>query len=197
MADPMARPVLTMPPAETAALIAAYQAAAVILEYGTGGSTVVAADLPGRDVFSVESAAPWLKMMEGWFADHPAKARLRLHHGNIGRTRAWGYPVDNRLAGRWASYPNSVWDRADFVHPEVVLIDGRFRLACALTTLFRITQPVVVLIDDYVGRPGYAQIETLVGAPQMFGRMASFEFTPQTMPPAHMGWIMAAFTSPQ
>jgi SAM-dependent methyltransferase len=196
MAEAMKRPVLTMPPEESAALTQAYQAAKVILEYGTGGSTVVAADLAGRDVFSVESSAEWLAMMQGWFKANPPKARLQLHHGDIGKTRQWGYPVDNKHVGRWVGYPVSVWDRADFVHPDVVLIDGRFRLACALTALFRISRPVTVLIDDYTGRPRYAQIETLVGAPEMIGRMAKFEFTPQPMPPVHLGWIMAAFANP-
>ena len=197
MAEVTQRPILTLPPEESAALTSAYQAASVILEYGTGGSTVVAADLPGRDVFSVESAAPWLKMMEGWFAKNPPLARLHLHHGHIGKTRKWGFPLDNSRVAHWASYPISVWDREDFVQPDVVLIDGRFRLACALTTLFRTTKPVTVLIDDYIDRAPYTQIEHLVGAPQMIGRMARFTFAPQPMPPAHIGWIMAAFASPQ
>ncbi len=189
-------PVLTMPPEETAALQAAYQAAEVILEYGSGGSTLLAADLPGRRVFSVESAAPWIARMEAWFQAHPPKAEVVLHLGSIGKTRDWGFPVDNRLVARWSAYPVSVWDRVDFQHPDVVLIDGRFRLACALTVLFRITRPVTVLIDDYIDRPGYKKIETLVGAPVMAGRMARFQFTPQALPVAQMAWIMAAYASP-
>ncbi len=196
MAKPLKRPTLTMPPEESAAVIAAYQAAAVILEYGTGGSTVVAGEMDGKTVFSVESAADWFKMMGDWFAANPASGTMNLHHANIGKTRQWGFPVDHAHVGRWAGYPNSVWDRPDFRHPDVVLIDGRFRLACALTTLFRITRPVTVLIDDYVGRPRYAQIETLVGPPEMAGRMARFRFAPQPVPPQHLGWIMTAFVSP-
>ena len=197
MADAMKRPVLTMPPEESAALVAAYRAASVILEYGTGGSTLVAADLPGREVFSVESSADWLDRMRDWFRANPPSARVHLHHGDIGKTRDWGYPADNKHVSKWPSYPVSVWDRDDFRHPDLVLIDGRFRLACALTTLFRITQPVTVLMDDYIDRPPYARIERLVGAPQLTGRMARFTFTPQPMPPADMGWIMAAYASPQ
>jgi hypothetical protein len=189
-------PVLTLPPEEAAALRLAYQAAQVILEYGTGGSTVLAGQLPGRRVFAVESSAPWLARMEGWFAANPPAAQVTLHHGNIGKTKDWGFPVDNRVVGRWSAYPLSVWDRPDFQHPDVVLIDGRFRLACALTVLFRISRPVVVLMDDYVDRPGYKKIETLTGVPDMAGRMAQFQFTPMAMPPAHMQWIMAAFANP-
>ncbi len=196
MADAEHAPTLTMPPEESAALIAAYQGAATILEYGTGGSTVVAAGLPGRRVFSVESSAPWLAKMQAWFDFNPPSATLSLHHADIGKTRDWGFPVDNKYVTRWSGYPISVWDREDFVHPDVVLIDGRFRLACALTVLFRISRAVTVLIDDYLGRPRYAQIERLVGPPDMIGRMARFQFTPQPMPVAQMQWIMAAYAIP-
>lgn len=189
-------PLLTLPAEEAAALHAAYQAAEVILEYGTGGSTLVAGDLPGRRFFAVESAAPWLARMQVWFQDHPPKAQVMLHHGDIGKTRDWGFPVDTRTAGRWSGYPLSVWDRPDFAQPDVVLIDGRFRLPCALTVLFRSTRPVTVLIDDYLDRPGYRRIETLVGAPVMAGRMAQFMFTPQALPAAQMSWILAAYANP-
>ena len=185
-----------MPPEESAALIAAYQEAATILEYGTGGSTVIAAGLPGRRVFSVESSAPWLAKMQAWFDGNPATGKLSLHLADIGKTRDWGFPADNKFVARWPGYPISVWDREYFVHPDVVLIDGRFRLACALTVLFRISRAVIALMDDYLGRPRYAQIERLVGPPEMIGRMARFQFTPMPMPADQMHWIMAAFANP-
>jgi hypothetical protein len=196
MADIDQQPILTMPPDESAALIAAYKRAAVILEYGTGGSTVVAASRAACRVFSVESSADWLAKMQTWFEASPPKAKLHLHHADIGRTKEWGFPVDAKTLNRWAAYPVSVWDRDDFKHPDLVLIDGRFRLACALTVLFRITKATTVLIDDYIDRPGYKRIETLVGSPEMIGRMAKFRFSPQPMPPEHMGWIMTAFANP-
>jgi hypothetical protein len=75
----MERPTLTLPSEEAATMVAAYGAAGVILEYGTGGSTEIAADLPGRRVFSVESSAEWLAKMTEWFTANPPKAQLRLH----------------------------------------------------------------------------------------------------------------------
>jgi hypothetical protein len=196
MVEALKRPTLTMPPDESAALIAAYEAATVILEYGTGGSTVVAADLPGRHVYSVESSAEWLAMMEGWFAANPPKAALHLHHGNIGKTREWGFPADNRQVAKWPNYPISVWDRADFQHPDVVLIDGRFRTACLYTTLFRITRPVTVLWDDYAERQNYHQVEQILEAPRMYGRMARFELKPMAFSPQRMALTIEAFMRP-
>lgn len=195
MADVVQRPTLTLPPEEAAAVMAAYQGAGVVLEYGAGGSTIMAADL-ARVVFSVESSVEWLAMMQGWFQANPPKAALHLHHGNIGRTRQWGFPADNRQVALWSNYPVSVWDRADFQHPDVVLIDGRFRSACLYTTLLRITRPVRVLWDDYAERPAYHKVEQMIGPPQMAGRMALFTLTPTPLDPARMAGVIETFFRP-
>lgn len=189
-------PVLTMPEAEATLLRATYQGAGVILEYGAGGSTVVAAASALTAVIAVESDRMWLMKMGTWFKAHPAPVPVILHHGNIGPTRKWGFPAGIAKSERWPSYALSVWDRTDFAHPDVVLVDGRFRLSCMLATLFRIERPVRVLCDDYAARASYHVIETLVGAPDMTGRLAAFTFTPQSFPVAHMGWIMSAFANP-
>lgn len=189
-------PGLTMPDAEAALLRATYAGAGVILEYGTGGSTLVAASCATKAVISVESDRAWLVKLQAWFKANPAPVPMVLHHGNIGATKKWGFPASGEKPDRWPGYALTIWDHKDFQHPDVVLVDGRFRLSCMLTTLFRITRPVRVLCDDYTPRPYYHQIEALVGAPEMTGRMAAFTFTPQTLPVAQMGWIIPAFANP-
>lgn len=189
-------PLLTLPEEEAALLRATYAKAGVILEYGSGGSTLVAAQSATEAVISVESDRLWLSNLRDWFNENPPAVPVTLHHGNIGPTQKWGRPLDMSEARIWSGYALSVWDSAAFRHPDVVLVDGRFRLACMLTTLLRITRPVQVLCDDYLGRPTYHRIESLVGAPEMTGRMAAFTFTPQSFPVAQMGWIIAAFADP-
>ena len=56
LAAPITRPELTLPEAEAALLRETYDRAGVILEYGSGGSTVLAAEQPGKTVPSVESS---------------------------------------------------------------------------------------------------------------------------------------------
>lgn len=189
-------PGLTMPEPEADLLRATYAGAGVILEYGSGGSTLVAAAAAGSAVITVESDRAWYLRMKDWFQDNPAPVPVTLHHANIGPTRRWGYPVDGAKAERWPSYALSVWDQPDFQHPDVVLVDGRFRLSCLLTTLFRITRPVRLLCDDYVDRPTYHAFERLAGPPEMTGRMAAFTLTPQPMPMDQIGWIIPAFANP-
>lgn len=188
-----ARPVLTLPPAEAEAVRSAYKRAKVILEYGSGGSTALAAEMPGKAIFSVESDRDWLAGMERWFAANPPAAEVILHHGDIGPTREWGHPASEASFRRWPLYPVSVWDRSDFRHPDVVLIDGRFRAACFLTTLFRITRPVTVLWDDYTDRPAYHEMEEFSPRTGTIGRMAIFQLDPASIPAAKLGQILTTY----
>ncbi len=189
------RPVLTLPPAPAAALRRHYAAASVILEYGSGGSTVEAADL-GKPVFSVESDAAWCGKMQAWFAANPGRARTVLHHADIGPTGEWGMPTDQDQYRKFPGYAQSVWDRDDFAAPDVVLVDGRFRVACFATTFLRTTRPVKVLFDDYADRPGYHIVERLAPVTAWAGRMAIFDLVPSAVPRREMAWIAASVLDP-
>jgi len=190
------RPSLTMPPDEAQALTRAFGAAQVILEYGAGGSTVLAAEMAGKTVFSVESDAEWLAKLRGYFAAHPPQAKLHLHHGDIGPTKAWGHPLDDDDFRQWPEYPAAIWRHKSFVQPDLVLIDGRFRVACFLTTLFCTAAPVQVLFDDYLDRDVYQHVEEFVRPTRYFGRMAQFDLTPTPIPPQRLAWIVQRFLQP-
>lgn len=192
----MDAPKLTLPPDEALCVGEAYEEAEVILEYGSGGSTVMAAAMPDKTVFSVESDPQWLANMQAWFEAHPPRAVVHMHHGDIGPTKGWGHPLSEASFRSWPAYPLTVWQRPDFRHPDVVLIDGRFRAACFLTTQFLITRPTTVLIDDYIDRPFYHRIEDIAGPATMIGRMARFEIIPRPVPPERLLWIMETFLRP-
>lgn len=190
------RPTMTMPEVEAAALANAYAQANVILEYGSGGSTILAAEMAGKTVFSVESDPVWLAQMRDYFASHPPRANLYLHLGDIGPTKEWSHPLAEDGFRLWPNYPTQIWHSDGFLAPDVVLIDGRFRVACFLTTLFTIMAPTRVLFDDYLERPAYHQIEDFAVPSAYFGRMAQFDLTPTTIPAAKLGWIVKRFLQP-
>lgn len=196
MTDLLACPELTLPPAEAEALRLAYGGAGAILEYGSGGSTVLAAELCG-DVVSVESDAAWAARMQAWFLAHPAKARLRIEHVDIGPTKEWGYPSDDSAFRKWPDYALKVWDRGDLSHPDVVLVDGRFRLACFLTVAYRITRPVTLFFDDYVPRQAYHKAAEVQPPSQIIGRMARFDMIPHSLTADRVRAYLKALLQPQ
>lgn len=183
-----------MPDDELQWLTEAYAAASVILEYGSGRSTLVASGMPGKTLFSVESDADWVQRFQAHFQQTPPAARIHMHHVDIGKTGEWGNPADNSGWQRYHRYPLSVWDREDFTAPDLVLVDGRFRTACWVTTLLRIDRPTVVLFDDYTNRPQYHGVEAFAEPVATCGRMARFELTPRAFPVAEMTKILEMYT---
>lgn len=190
-------PELTFPSEVAAWVTSHYETADVILEYGSGGSTVLAAGMTGKTVFAVENAKDWYQSMQAWFAQNPPVSDVRLHRQNVGATKAWGFPVDESKWRNYPAYPLSVWQRDDFVHPDVVLIDGRFRAACFLATLFSIRKPVTVLFDDYVPRADrYAICESFAEITETRGRMVKFNLDPATVPAHRLLEIFQTFQRP-
>lgn len=198
-AERIARPELTLPEAEAAHLREVYARAGVILEYGSGGSTVLAAEMQGKRVFSVESDQAWAEMMRGWFAQNPPATGTEVDviWSDIGPTKEWGFPKDATGWKTYPRYPLKVWDLPEFVQPDVVLVDGRFRTGCAMAAALRTARPLTLLFDDYAPRAHYHRIEDFIGAPRrMIGRMAEFEVTPQVLNPAHLLTIIEMMTRP-
>ena len=190
------RPILTLPDVEAAALASALRTASVVLEYGAGGSTLLAAEM-GKTVISVESDVEWLEGMREWFDRHPPKGDVVLHHADIGPTGKWGMPTGPKAFRKFPGYALDIWDHPRFRHPDLVLIDGRFRPACLLATAFRITRPVTVLFDDYVGRAPYHGIEAMFRPTALYGRMAEFHLKPTPIPADQLAWVMGWFLKPQ
>ncbi|MCA0942362.1 hypothetical protein LCM08_23230 [Salipiger pacificus] len=194
----LARPELTLPEAEAALLRDEYARAAVILEYGSGGSTVLAGEMPGKTVFTVESDKDWAQMMRRWFAETPPAAGTEVDviWSDIGPTKEWGHPVDEIEWRSFPEYPLKVWELPEFRQPDVVLVDGRFREGCALAAAFLTEKPLVLLFDDYAPRAHYHKVEHWLGRPLMTGRMARFEIVPQAFPVKDLLRIMKLTVRP-
>ena len=59
--------------------------------------------------------------------------------------------------------------------PDFVLIDGRFRVACFLTSLKLCNVGTNIIFDDYFVRPHYHIVEEIIKPIKSFGRQALFE----------------------
>jgi hypothetical protein len=175
-------------------LTAQYAAAHAILEYGSGGSTVLAAKI-GRPVISVESDKAWADRLAAHLG--PISENARIHYADIGPTGAWGVPLKMAEFRKFHTYALSVWDRPDFQEPDLVLIDGRFRAACLVAVMLRAKRPTTVLFDDYAKRRYYHGVERLARKEEMIGRMARFTVTPGPIPPDMVTEAIGWFTDPR
>jgi len=158
--------------------------ATTYLEYGSGSSTVLAAQL-GKRVYSVDSDRIFIARVREALVRHAPSTftNVSLLYVNIGFTREWGQPVFRaplpaRLA-RWRQYYQKPWvslNQAGHV-PDLVLVDGRFRVACALISLQQLASNpnAILIVDDYVGRDWYLEIERFGEMIEVIGRMAVFK----------------------
>ncbi|MFD1880865.1 hypothetical protein [Paracoccus pacificus] len=187
------RPELTFPAGVAEWVKDHYRAAPVILEYGSGGSTVMAAEMPGKTIFTVESDKGWLDNLQACLDRLAPPSVPHLHWADVGPTMAWGRPRNEANWRLFHRYPLSVWDRPDFVTPDLVLIDGRFRAACFATVLFRAEKPVTVLFDDYTDRTEYHLVEEWAKPVETRGRMARFQLEPRRLTPNEITRFVALF----
>lgn len=194
--EPIERPRITMPARETEHLENAYCDAKIILEYGLGGSTILASEMAGKTITCVETDKTWIETLDKWFAQNPPKSAPDMIWANIGPIRRWGRPKDETHWREYSKYPLEIWSLEDIPHPDIVLVDGRFRAGCVLATAFRCKQETKVLVDDYAPRTSYHPIEKFVGKPRLIGRMAEFEITPTPILAENMLEIMSLMQDP-
>lgn len=127
------------------------------LEFGAGESTVYAAKSPMiKTIDSVESSPKYvdenLRPNENIVMALAAN-RLCFHIIDIGETIAWGRPKDRAKRHLWPSYSASVFSKNEQF--DLVLVDGRFRVACTLNSILNTTDDCVIMIHDFWNRPEY------------------------------------------
>jgi hypothetical protein len=151
-------------------------AANVFLEYGAGGSTMLAGQVGVEVIISTESDKKYSEAVAAEFSSRFAACRHIPCYVDIGPTQQWGHPVDRTSAHKWPNYCSSPWIVAARHHlsPDLVLIDGRFRVSCCLATLVFAKPNTVILFDDYVDRGNYHIVEKYCAPLATHGRMAQF-----------------------
>ena len=173
---------LTFPEAEAAHLRKHYSEASIILEYGSGGSTILAASMPRKYVISIESDLKWALEMQTRIDAAGFPSPAVVWHVDIGETGRWGRPIADAAWQKYHHYPLSIWSEPFFRSPDLILIDGRFRAACLVAAALRIQKSTVVLFDDYVRRKAYHAVEVVAKPTKIVGQMAEFRLEPQTYP---------------
>jgi hypothetical protein len=156
--------------------------ASVLIEFGAGGSTYLAASV-NLPFVTVESDSDFLEAMKSQiFSDKLFNEKIQIYlHRSIGRTRRWGRPLilekvtESRQTAmiEFSDFPvvSSAFPMAN----PVILIDGRFRVACALKAIrFLHGKNFKLLVDDYRSRRSYGEIAKFAQLERMEGRMGVF-----------------------
>lgn len=138
-------------------------------EYGCGASTIWTANNTSLDIVSVDTSKVWL--------DH-VKATIDRTDGvhsvfvDLGPLGDWGRPKNYAARTKFVDYVDAPW--AEGRAPDLVLVDGRFRMACFLTSLMRAKPGTVIIFDDYAGRAHFEMAEDFVEPFQRNARQAAF-----------------------
>jgi hypothetical protein len=150
-----------------------------IVEFGAGASTMLAIKHSLAQIYSVDSSKDCIDQLLKFRAVRLAIAqrRLYLHHADIGPVRHWGKPLISPSYENAACYYSAIWDKFDNRTIDLVLIDGRFRVACIIETL-RHSPTTTIAIHDFWNRPHYQVVLPALSCIERVDTMGVFVAAP-------------------
>ncbi|WP_376087807.1 class I SAM-dependent methyltransferase [Roseomonas sp. CCTCC AB2023176] len=125
------------------------------VEFGAGGSTCFAASRIEGPLLSVDSSTDWLAKVSDACGANPDWVQPTLIHADIGPTREWGQPADPATRQRWPGYHGAPWANPASRQADLYLVDGRFRVACAVQVLLHCRPDAVIAFHDFASRREY------------------------------------------
>jgi hypothetical protein len=140
-------------------------------EYGVGASTLWVARNTTAQIIGVDTSLEWAQRVND--AINGICVSSRLFHVDVGPVGDWGMPLSYQKRGAIDVYINGPWSMNGLL-PDTVLVDGRFRVACFLSSLLAGRPGTKILFDDYRDRRYYHCVEEFCEVDQMCGRQALF-----------------------
>ena len=164
-------------PAETRELERRFKNANSYLEFGSGGTTALACHSGVQRITSVETDLSFLSSLIQRYSLRRFidTGRLSMRHVEVGRTGKWGYPrttPPDRQIENYLSWPKMVPDA------DLVLLDGRFRVATAAECAIRYDANTEILIHDYQDREQYRIVESFMTLTDCTDSLAMFRPDP-------------------
>jgi hypothetical protein len=125
-------------------------------EYGSGGSTYQASiRLNIMKIYSVESDRDWHIKLRNILKN---KNNIRFIYNEMDtKPNTWGNPGPKSNKTQWINYSNyiTLLDEESKKEIDLVMIDGRFRVACCLKCFSVINNDCLIAFDDFLNRPHY------------------------------------------
>ena len=117
-------------------------------EWGSGWTTRISDPIVRRGV-SIEGSKSWYEHQQKF-----PYANTELRYVDIGETTSYSWPV-NQTTGRGSAYISSI---QQFDKNDVVLVDGRWRVACAMAAYGSLRRNGTLLVHDFGVREHYRPI---------------------------------------
>ena len=143
--------------------------AQVYAEYGVGKSSIWVLQNTSAHILAVDTSEHWINHVK---AGTTAAERFEVNWIDLGAIGWAGRPQGYQARDKFQRYIESVWTRA--TQPDLILVDGRFRVACFLFSLASAKPGSTILFDDYVNRPHYHLVEEYLTPSAYCGRQAQF-----------------------
>jgi hypothetical protein len=174
--SPLIRKNICMEQTSLRAFEKALKQSKIYLEFGSGGSTLLACRLGVPVIHTVETDRDFLRATVDDCRAADSNVSLYPHLVEIGRTKQWGYPIDESGKHNWPLYVTHPWTEImkSGLAPDLVLIDGRFRVAAFLYSFALCPRGARIFVDDYRDRKHYHVVERLAKPRAFHGRMAEF-----------------------
>ncbi len=138
---------------ETALFLSFVRNSRQYVEFGTGGSTVLASKHVKHSILSVDSSQTWLDKVSS--ACHACQTTPELMLVDIGPTGDWGFPTDGSTKSCWPNYHSAIWKHEQSSDADLYLVDGRFRVACFAQTVLHCKLTAIIGFHDFSSRPDY------------------------------------------
>jgi hypothetical protein len=126
----------------------------IYFEYGSGGSTYQASIRNNIiKIYSVESDMKWYNILK----DKIKSDKFTYFYNEMdARPNTWGNPGPNSTNTQRINYSNYLRSlEKESQNIDLILIDGRFRVACCLKCFDIINSDCLIAFDDFMNRPYY------------------------------------------
>jgi len=138
----------------------------IYFEFGSGGSTNLAFYYKLKKIYSVDSDVRWHSQLKDSNINVTyITVDLKSKPNNL------GYPGPETTVEDWKKYVQSY--KTEY-NADIILIDGRFRVACGLDIFSKIRNNTLVFIHDYNNRKKYHILEKYYIKIISWGTLAGF-----------------------
>ena len=146
------------------------------LEFGSGYSTLMAIECQDLKIISIETDIDFLQGMSRYVSEKLKCESIKFIHADVGETIGWGWPKRSNDPLQLLNYTEAIWTNPE-IHkflPDLILIDGRFRVATFLMCLLHAPGSKIIF-DDFIGRENdYSEILEIVPMQYSVGRIGVF-----------------------